>query len=157
MFRCRDSWISPNSCLDGRASCWCSHVLDIEICSEVCNAQPTLVYVYYLGSSGQRYRVPNRNCGSISWKLGSDGHQDPCDISGLSSLSKELWGFLRDRLLAVSCYVEVVTILRFNERKTFQAGKGKKQKITRTNYYRRGLRRWHSASSKSNPCYIVWN
>ena len=30
----------------------------------------------------------------------------------------------------------------------FQADKGKKQKIPRTNNYGRGLRRWHSASGK---------
>ena len=30
----------------------------------------------------------------------------------------------------------------------FQAGKGKKQKISRTNYYGRWLRWWHSPSSK---------
>ena len=36
----------------------------------------------------------------------------------------------------------------FNERKRFQAGKGKKQKIPSTNNYGRGLRRWHGASYK---------
>ena len=35
--------------------------------------------------------------------------------------------------------------------KRFQADKGKKQRIPRTNNYRRGLRRWHSACGKYNP------
>ena len=39
-------------------------------------------------------------------------------------------------------------IYRLNERKWFYAGKGKKQKIPCTNYYRCGLHWWHSASGK---------
>ena len=37
---------------------------------------------------------------------------------------------------------------RFNERKRLHTGKGKKQSILRTNYYRRRLHWWHSAFSK---------
>ena len=36
----------------------------------------------------------------------------------------------------------------FNERKRFQTGKGKKQKIPRTNNYGRRLRQWHNAFGK---------
>ena len=47
----------------------------------------------------------------------------------------------------------------FNERKRFQAGKGKE--IPHTNNYGCELRRWHSPSSKYSPkpkpSYIVWN
>ena len=44
---------------------------------------------------------------------------------------------------------------RFNERKRFQPGKGKKQKIPHTNNYGHGLCWWHIASGKyTRPSWI---
>ena len=44
--------------------------------------------------------------------------------------------------------IDYVLRTSVDERKRFQAVKGKKQKIPRTNNYGLGLRRWHSASGK---------
>ena len=49
-------------------------------------------------------------------------------------------------------YIMLVTFLNvpkyFSKKIRFQANKGKKQKVPRTNYYRHRLQRWHSASGK---------
>ena len=85
-----------------------------------------------------------------------DGDRDYFDIVA---------GVLQGDTLApyqfIICLDYVLRIVyRFNERKRFLAGKGKKQKIPCTNNFGHGLCWWHSTSGKIhlpklNPCYIV--
>ena len=88
--------------------------------------------------------------------------------------SKTLLTWIRHRLLWHCCrfaarrYISPISvyhpprlcashIYRFNERQQLHAGKGKKQKITCTNYYGRGLHQWHSAGKYTHLSQILLN
>ena len=74
-----------------------------------------------------------------------------CSLDRNTDYSNIEAGVLQGHTLASCLFIICLfawNIYRFNERKQLQTGKGKKQKIPRTNYYGLGLCWWHSASSK---------
>ena len=72
-----------------------------------------------------------------------------CSPDGDTDYFNIVAGVLQGDTLAPYLFIICLDCMfRFNERKQFQADKGKKQKILCTNYYRCRLCQWHSASSK---------